>query len=57
MAVVTYQLARSALVDWLTLALALASAALLIRWRVNSAWLVLVGAAIGLLVASFAGSA
>jgi chromate transporter len=48
MAVVTIQLARSALVDGLTLALALASAALLLIWRVNSAWLVLAGGLIGL---------
>lgn len=48
MAVVTIQLARTALVDPLTIALALASAGLLIRYRVNSAWLVLGGAAVGL---------
>jgi chromate transporter len=48
MAVVTIQLARTALVDPLTIALALASAVLLIRYRVNSAWLVLGGAAVGL---------
>ncbi|HLL81562.1 MAG TPA: chromate efflux transporter [Longimicrobium sp.] len=48
MAAVTVQLARTALVDPLTLALALASAVLLIRYRVNSAWLVLGGAAVGL---------
>jgi len=47
MAVVTLQLGRTALVDALTIALALASAALLIRYRVNSAWLVLGGAAVG----------
>jgi chromate transporter len=48
MAVVTAQLARSALVDPLTIALALASAVVLARFRVSSAWLVLAGAAIGL---------
>ncbi len=48
MAVVTWQLARAALVDGLTLALALTSALLLFRFRTNSAWLVLGGAAVGL---------
>jgi chromate transporter len=49
MAVVTWQLGRAAVVDGLTLALALAAAVLLFRFRVNSAWLVLGGAAAGLL--------
>jgi chromate transporter len=49
MAVVTWQLGASALVDWLTLALAAIAAAVLIRWKINSAWLVLGGAGIGLL--------
>jgi chromate transporter len=48
MAVVTAQLARAALVDPLTIAVAAASALLLVRWRVGSAWLVLCGAGIGL---------
>jgi len=48
MAVVTAQLARSALVDAPTIVLAAASALLLLRWRVNSAWLVLGGALAGL---------
>ncbi|MBX5481474.1 MAG: chromate efflux transporter [Myxococcaceae bacterium] len=47
MAVVTYQLGRSALVDGWTVALAVASATLLIRFRLNSAWLVLGGALAG----------
>lgn len=50
MATVTWQLGRAALVDVWTVGLALASAVLLIRYRVNSAWLVLGGAAVGLLV-------
>ena len=49
MAVVSFQLGRAALVDPLTVALALASLLLLLRWRVNSAWLVAGGAAIGML--------
>ncbi len=47
MAVVSYQLGRSSLVDWVTIALAIASAVLLLRYRVNSAWLVLGGALAG----------
>jgi len=49
MVVVTFELGRSALVDVPTIVLALASAVLLVRYRVNSAWLVLAGAAAGLL--------
>ena len=41
MAVVTWQLAAAALVDWLTVLIAAVSAVLLFRWRVNSAWLIL----------------
>jgi chromate transporter len=52
MAVVTAQLARSALVDPLTIVLAVASAVALIHYRVSSAWLVLAGAAVGLLALS-----
>ena len=48
MAFVTYDLARAALVDWVTIILAIASAILLIRFRLNSAWLVALGAAVGL---------
>jgi chromate transporter len=50
MAAVSYQLARATIVDWLTAGLALASLALLLRYRVNSAWLVLGGAAVGIAV-------
>ena len=49
MAVVAWQLLRVAVYDWLTLGLAAVSALLLFRFRVNSVWLVLGGAAIGLL--------
>ncbi|MFP2929203.1 chromate efflux transporter [Pyxidicoccus sp. 3LG] len=51
MAVVTWQLGRAALVDAWTVGLAVVSAVLLIRFRVNSAWLVLGGGAVGVLVA------
>jgi len=47
MAAVSYQLGRSAIVDWLTIAISIASAVLLLRFRINSGWLVLGGAAIG----------
>jgi chromate transporter len=47
MAVVTCQLAIVALTDWLTITLAIISAALLFRYRLNSTWLVLGGAAVG----------
>ena len=48
MAAVSYQLGRSSIVDALTIALAAASAVLLLRFRVNSAWLVLGGALAGI---------
>jgi chromate transporter len=48
MAVVTWRLGRAALVDWLTVAMLVASLILLIRFRLNSAWLVLIGALYGL---------
>jgi len=47
MLVVTYQLARSALFDVPTISLSLISAFLLIRFHVNSAWLILGGAVAG----------
>jgi len=48
MATVTWQLGRAALVDWVTLATALVATLLVFRFQINSAWLVLGGAAIGL---------
>jgi chromate transporter len=48
MALVTWQLARSALVDWITIALAVVSALLLFRLpRLNSAWLIVGAGLIG----------
>ena len=47
MASVTLQLARAAIVDVPTVAIALVAAVLLIRFQVNSAWIVLGGALIG----------
>lgn len=48
MAAVTWQLGRASLVDLLTIALALMAAVLLIRFNVNSTWLILGGALVGL---------
>jgi chromate transporter len=48
MIVVTAELARAALVDLPTIALGLAAAALLIRFKVNSTWLIAGGAAAGI---------
>ena len=50
MVVVTCQLGRSALVDLTTIALALTSALILFRFRLNSAWLVLGGGIAGWLL-------
>ena len=48
MAGVTLELGRAALVDWLTVLLAALAAVLLIRFKINSAWLVLGGGLVGL---------
>lgn len=53
MAVVTWQLSRTAIVDWMTLLLAAAGAVMLFLYKVNSAWLVTAGAIAGLLRAAF----
>jgi chromate transporter len=50
MAGVTWTLAQSAVVDGLSLVLALVSAIVVFRFKINSAWLVLAGGAIGLVV-------
>jgi chromate transporter len=50
MAVVTWQLGRASIVDALTAILFAASLFLLLRFRLNSAWLILLGALAGLLV-------
>jgi chromate transporter len=50
MAAVAWQLATSSIVDVITAVLALVAAGLLIRTKVNSAWLVLAGGALGLAV-------
>lgn len=50
MAGVTWDLGRAALVDWLTISIAAVAAFMLIRFKLNSAWLVLGGSLVGLLV-------
>lgn len=51
MAVVTAQLAHVAITDWPTLLLAIVAGFVLLKFRVNSAWLVLGGAIAGMLLA------
>jgi chromate transporter len=48
MAVVTWDPGRAALVDVPSILIAIVSAALLFYWRINSVWLVLAGAALGI---------
>jgi len=52
MAVVTYQLGRAALIDLTTIIIALLSAIILFRFRVNSAWLIIIAALLGWLLFS-----
>jgi chromate transporter len=47
MAAVTVELGRTAIVDLATASIAVASAVLLVRFKINSTWLVLGGAALG----------
>ena len=48
MAAVTWQLAQTAVTDWLTALLAVGTAILLFRYKINSAWLVLGGGLVAL---------
>jgi chromate transporter len=50
MAVVCWQLGRSAVTDWRTAALAASSGVLLLAFRMNPSWLIAAGAVIGLLL-------
>lgn len=52
MAVVTWTLTRAAIVDWVTAVLAILSLIAVFRFKINSAWLVLGGAIVGLLAKS-----
>lgn len=47
MAVVAWRLGESALVDWVSAAIAGFAAVALIRWKINSSWLVLAGGILG----------
>ncbi len=49
MVLVTWQLGVAAIVDFTTVARALASASLLLRYQLNSAWLIVMGGVVGLL--------
>jgi chromate transporter len=49
MAVVTWQLGRTAIVDWLSALMAIASCIAVFRYKINSAWLVIAGGLIGIL--------
>lgn len=49
MGVVAWQLGRAAIVDWKTAVLAIVSLFVLLRWNINSAWLVLGAGAFGLI--------
>jgi chromate transporter len=53
MAAVTWQLGRASLIDAITILVALASFILLIRFRVNSTWLIVSGALLGMLSTAF----
>jgi chromate transporter len=50
MAVVAWQLGMAAIIDWLTALIFVASAVALLRFRLNSAWLIGGAALIGLMV-------
>ncbi len=49
MVLVTWQLGVAAMVDFTTIALAIVSAFLLLRYQLNSAWLIVLGGVVGLL--------
>jgi chromate transporter len=52
MAVVTWELGLAAIGDWLTAAIAILSLILIFRYPINSAWLVLTGAIVGVVAKS-----
>jgi chromate transporter len=48
MGVVTWQLGKSAIVDWTTMLIAISSLFLLLRFRINPMWLILGAGVVGL---------
>ncbi len=48
MAVVTYTLGRAAILDWLTMVVALLGSIAVFRFQINTIWLVLAGGAVGI---------
>jgi chromate transporter len=50
MSVVTWQLCKASIVDWVTLAIISVSLIALLRFQINSAWLVLASSIVGLLL-------
>jgi chromate transporter len=50
MAVVTYTLGRAAIVDWLTITVALLSSIAIFRFQINAIWLILAGGLVGIAV-------
>ena len=56
MAGVTWQLGRAAVIDWVTVLLALVSCVLVFRLKINSAWLVLGGGVAGLITKLLSGA-
>jgi chromate transporter len=53
MAGATYRLAVDAMRGWASWAIAIAALAVLLRWKINSAWVVLGGGLVGLALATF----
>lgn len=53
MAAVTVELGATILRDWPSVLIALAAAAAALRWKLNSAWLVLGGAVVGWLLSIY----
>jgi chromate transporter len=54
MVVVSWRLGRAAIVDWWTLVVAVASLVAIVRYRLNPAWLIAAGAALGWMSLSLA---
>jgi chromate transporter len=48
MTAVTWELGRAGVIDWFTIALAIGALFLVFRYKVNSTWLILGGALLGI---------